>query len=488
MRLTLKNSGTTMSNKAMLRNYINEIRQGNVSAEEALKKAITSAQSLNKKFHFFTTPTYDLAAKQAHDIQHMVQNHREPGTLAGVAVSVKDALCISGIESCAGSAILKGYKPLITATAVTKTINAGGCIIGKTAQDEFGFGGFSVNVGHEFPVPLNPHDTTRSCGGSSGGAACLTAAADFPHVAIAESTGGSIVNPAAFCGVVGLCPTYGRVSRFGLIDYANSLDKIGPVGKNVEDVALALSVMAGHDQNDATSSTLPVEDYAKHATANKIRVGVIKESFGEGSDEAVRENVRAAINKLADAGCKITEVTLPTTYTYGIPSYYLIAMSEASTNLSRYAGILYGASEPLAGGFRDYFSAVRTKHFGTEAKRRILLGTFARMTGWRDQYYTKALQVRQLIIKEYQHAFSTVDVLATPTMPFIAPKFSEIKDMTPLQNYMTDILTVGPNLAGLPHLSVPCAQAKGMPVGLLLTAPHFREDLLFHIGVMHEQA
>ncbi|MBI4017311.1 MAG: Asp-tRNA(Asn)/Glu-tRNA(Gln) amidotransferase subunit GatA [Candidatus Aenigmarchaeota archaeon] len=474
-----------------IRQFVSEIQRGSISAEESIAKAIKSAGSLNKKLKFFITPTFDLAARHAHQVQHLVNNHSDAGRLAGIAVSVKDALCIEGVESCAGSAVLKGYKPLITATAVSKTIASGGCIIGKTAQDEFGFGGFNTNVGQGFPVPLNPHDSLRSCGGSSGGAACITSAADFPHIAVAESTGGSIVNPAAFCGVVGLCPTYGRVSRNGLIDYANSLDKIGVMGRCVDDVAIALEIMAGKDSNDHTSSSVPVGYYGSHAVSprRQLKVGIVKESFGEGVDERVVKNVRDAIKKVTDAGVQTAEVSLPLAFNYGVPSYYLIALSEASTNLARYNGLLFGATEKLSSdskGFRDFFASVRTKYFGAEAKRRILLGTFARMAGWRDAYYTKALQVRQLIIQEYQRAFSQVDVLVSPTMPFIAPKFSEISQMSPLQNYMADILTVGPNLAGLPHMSLPCGTVEGMPVGIMFTAPHFREDMLIHAGGMHE--
>ena len=473
-----------------IREFVSEIQKGSISAEEAVAKAIKSANELNKKFRFLINPTFQLAAQQAHQVSHLVHTHNNPGKLAGIAVSVKDALCIEGIESCAGSAILKGYNPLITATAVTKTISAGGCIIGKTAQDEFGFGGFNTNVGEGFPVPLNPHDTARSCGGSSGGAACLTAAADFPHIAIAESTGGSIVNPAAFCGVVGLCPTYGRISRYGLIDYANSLDKIGPIGKCVDDVAIALEVMAGKDLQDHTSSDVPVDEYSSHAVSprRQLRIGIVKESFGEGVDERVATRVKAAVNKLSEAGAQSIDVSLPITYKYGIPSYYLIAMSEASTNLARYSGLLFGATESLKGEFKEFFSSVRTKYFSAEAKRRILLGTFARMAGWRDAYYTKALQIRRLIIQEYQKAFSQVDILVTPTMPVIAPKFEEISKMTPLQNYMADILTVGPNLAGLPHMTLPCGKTEGMPAGILFTAPHFHENTLIHIGGMHERS
>ncbi len=470
-----------------LRTFVEDIKRGALSCEEIANKAIKQAEVLNKKFHFFVTPTFEVARQRMHVLQHAINNHQDGGKLAGVALSVKDAICTRDVESCAGSAILKGYKPLITATAVERSIGAGGFLLGKTAQDEFGFGSFCTNVCQGFPIPLNPHDISRACGGSSGGAACLTAAADFPHIAIAESTGGSIVNPASFCGVVGLCPTYGRVSRFGLIDYANSLDKIGPIGKTTDDVALAFEVMAGKDDLDHTSSDTPVDTYSVHVSRKKLRVGIVTDAFGEGVDPAIAQRVQHAITRLQEQGVETKEVRLPLTYKYGVSAYYLIAVSEASTNLARHAGILFGASVPLQGSYHDFVTRVRTQYFGAEAKRRILLGTFARMAGWRDAYYTKALQVRQKIIEEYAGVFSQVDALVTPTMPFIAPKFDEIKNMTPLQNYMADILTVGPNLAGLPHMTLPCGTVKNMPVGILFIAPHFKEDTLIHLGAVHEQ-
>jgi len=418
------------------------------------------------------------------------------GKLSGIAISVKDNICVKDVQATAGSRILEGYKPPFDATVVARARVAGGVIIGKTSQDEFGFGTFSTNSG--FKVPKNPHDPTRACGGSSGGAAGLTAAwpdsdkTGIPHIALGQSTGGSISCPASFCGVVGLTPTYGLVSRYGLIDYANSLDKIGPIAKNVKDAALLLSVIAGYDQRDQTSIDLKKEDYTKYVDqpVKGLKIGVPKEYFGgsgagaEGIDKDVEKKVWNAIKELEELGATYHKVSLPSTK-YVIAAYYIIATTEASTNLAKFCGMRYGASLPIdgsSGSFNEYFSKVRSKYLGKEAKRRILLGTYARMAGYRDAYYLKALKARTIIINEFKSAFKNADLLAAPTMPVIAPKFSEIKGMTPIQQYMMDILTAAPNLAGLPMLSVPIGTSKGMPVGLHLMADHLQEGKLIQAG------
>jgi len=408
------------------------------------------------------------------------------GRLAGLPVSVKDCICTKGIMSTAGSRILEGYIPPFDATSVARLKREGVEIVGKTSQDEFGFGTFSTNCG--FGIPKNPIDPLRSCGGSSGGAAGLVKALDYPHMALGESTGGSISCPAAFCGVSGLTPTYGLVSRYGLIDYANSLDKIGPMGKTVDDVALMLSVIAGYDQMDQTSIEKKQEDYTKYlkdANLKGMKIGLPEEYFSEGVDEKVKEKVMDAAGKLEKLGATVGECSLPTTQ-YSISAYYIIATAEASTNLARYCGMRYGRDEAVEGEFNEYFSKVRGKYFGREAKRRILLGTFARMAGYRDQYYLKAMKVRTLIINDFKKAFKKFDVLAAPTMPVIAPKFSEIEKLTPLENYMMDILTVAPNLAGIPMLSVPCGDVNGMPVGLHILGDHLQEGKVLRVGKAFE--
>ena len=396
------------------------------------------------------------------------------GRLAGFAVSVKDNVCVKGMPSTAGSKVLEGYMPPFDATVVAKCRLEGAAILGKTAQDEFGFGTFNVNT--PYNVPLNPHDTERSPGGSSGGAAVVTAVADFPHLAIAESTGGSISCPASFCGVVGITPTYGRTSRWGLIDYANSLDKIGCMGRTVRDAALLLSVISGPDRYDSTVLHAQVEDYVAQAgePVEGLRVGVPREYFGEGVDQGVSDVVWGGVKRLEDQGAEVREVSLPFTR-YSLSSYYIIAMAEASTNLAKYCGLRYGLHLPLEGSFDEYFSAVRSVGFDDEAKRRIILGTYARMAGYRDAYYLKALKVRTRVIEDFRRVYRDVDVLAAPSMPVVAPRFDEIAELEPIQHYMMDILTVAPNLAGVPMVSVPCGESDGMPVGLHVMADYLGE-------------
>tara|TARA_Y100000310_G_scaffold345531_1_gene466086 strand:- start:20003 stop:21286 length:1284 start_codon:yes stop_codon:yes gene_type:complete len=401
-------------------------------------------------------------------------------------VSVKDCICTKGIPTTAGSQILNNYLPRFDATVISKIKKAGGSIIGKTAMDAFGFGSFSVNVGLDKKVPLNPFDKNRTCGGSSGGAAGITQILDENHVALAESTGGSIACPAAFCGVVGLTPTYGRVSRYGQIDYGNSLDKIGPMAKTVKRCVEILNIISGADGKDATCID-KTKDFLTliGKPINKLKIGIIKEAFGKGVDAEVATKVREAI---ASLGLKTETVSLPLTMKYGIPVYYLLSMTEASTNLAKLCGLRYGQENKVEGkSFNDYFAEVRSKHFNKEAKRRILLGTFARMAGFRDAYYIKAAKIRTLIIKEYTDLFKKYDLLISPTMPIIAPTFAEIKKLTPLQNYMMDILTVGPNLAGLPHLSVPCGFVNKMPVGMLIIANHWDEKTMIQLGHAFQQ-
>jgi aspartyl-tRNA(Asn)/glutamyl-tRNA(Gln) amidotransferase subunit A len=421
--------------------------------------------------------------ERAHRINHRYRafNHvaesleaEDGGRLAGVYVSVKDNVCVKGMPSTAGSKVLEGYMPPFDATVVAKCRLEGAAILGKTAQDEFGFGTFNVNT--PYSVPLNPRDTERSPGGSSGGAAVVTAVADFPHLAIAESTGGSISCPASFCGVVGMTPTYGRTSRWGLIDYANSLDKIGCMGRTVRDAALLLSVISGPDRYDSTVLHAQVEDYAAQAgePVEGLRVGVPREYFGEGVDQGVSDVVWGGVKRLEDQGADVREVSLPFTR-YSLSSYYIIAMAEASTNLAKYCGLRYGLHLPLEGSFDEYFSAVRSVGFGDEAKRRIILGTYARMAGYRDAYYLKALKVRTRVIMDFRRVFEAVDVLAAPTMPVVAPRFDEIAELEPIQHYMMDILTVAPNLAGVPMVSVPCGESDGMPVGLHVMADYLGE-------------
>ena len=433
---------------------------------------LTRAREIDERYHTFIT------------IADSLETEGE-GRLAGYAVSVKDNVCTEGMQTTAGSKILEGYVPPFDATVVAKCKAEGASIIGKTTQDEFGFGTFNVNT--PYSVPLNPHDPERSCGGSSGGAACLTAVADFPHLAISESTGGSISCPASFCGVVGITPTYGRTSRWGLVDYANSLDKIGVMGKTVEEAALLLSVISGPDDYDSTVAQVPQEDFTGNLvdSVEGIKVGVPDEYFGEGIDDGVSDQVWRAIKRFEEMGAQVTKVSLPHTGV-SLASYYIIAMAEASTNLAKFCGSRYGLHLPLEGNFDEYFSKVRAEGFSDEVKRRVILGTFTRMAGYRDAYYLKALKVRTRVIEDFKEAFSDVDILAAPTMPVVAPRFDEIAELEPIQHYMMDVLTVAPNLAGIPMISVPCGDVGGLPVGLHLMADHLQEGALIQAAHAYE--
>ncbi len=412
-------------------------------------------QKINKEYNCFNTIC---------NIQE-----KKTGKLKDLKISVKDCICIKDIESRAGSKILEGYKPVFDATVIEKVKKEGAIIIGKTSQDEFGFGSFSTNT---YNIPKNPYDKTRVCGGSSGGAASATALLDN-HVAIAESTGGSIACPAAFCGVYGYTPTYGLISRYGLIDYGNSLDKIGLMAKNIKDIKRVLETIKGYDEKDSTS----IKDNLKKDTKVK-KIAVIKESLN------VNPEIRDIVLKyVKEKYGEYDEISLPITNKYGLACYYIIAMAESSTNLAKFCGMRYGASLELKGNFDEYFSKVRTKYFEKESKRRIMLGTFARMAGYRDAYYLKAAKVRTLIINEYKKAFKKYDLLISPSMPVIAPKFSEIDKLNPLDVYMFDNLTIGPNLAGLPHLSVPIGKIKNMPIGLMIIGDHLNDYKVIENGM-----
>jgi len=475
----------------MIKEFISKAQSGEIDIVEHTHKILEEAKKINKEYGYFTAITDDLAlqnAKKAKEESKKEKSIRR--NLLGVPLSVKDAICIKDVETTACSRILEGYKPVFNATVIEKCLMNGAVIIGKTVQDEFGFGGFSVNAGKGYNAPKNPFDRERSTGGSSGGCAGFTQKTRFTHVSLGESTGGSIAEPASFCGVVGLCPTYGRVSRYGLLDFANSLDKIGPIAKSVEDAAVLLGAIAGHDENESTSSPNPAEDYAGFAgkPVKGMKIAVIKEAFGDGVDKNIEDNIWLGIKKLEKEGAGYEEISLSFPIKYGIPAYYLLSSTEASTNLAKYCGMRYGKHELLKGNFDEYFTKVRSLNLGDEAKRRIMLGTFARMAGYRDAYYIKALKIRAKMILEYKKALSKFDALLTPTSPVLPPKFSDIEKLTPLQQYMLDVLTVGPNIAGLPHISIPTGSHKSLPIGTMLTGDHFCEDKLIQLGSALEQS
>lgn len=465
-----------------VKEFVKQVSNKEIDIVENTHKVIEESKKINKEYNYFTTISEKEAIEQAKDLKKDKDTQNKK--LLGVPISVKDCICVKDVESTASSRILKGYKPVFDATVIKKLKEQGAIIIGKTIHDEFGFGTFSINVGLDLKIPKNPFDKQRSCGGSSGGAAGITQKASFPHIAIGESTGGSIAEPASFCGILGLCPTYGRVSRYGLIDYANSLDKIGPMGKNISDISTANEIISGYDPNDSTSLNVPVDKFKDEN--KKLKIGIIKEAFQEGVDKEVDKKVWEGIKTLESQGSKYEEISLSLPIKYGLATYYLIATSEASTNLAKLCGMRYGMTEKLDGNFNEYFTKVRSKHFGEEAKRRIIIGTFARMAGYRDAYYIKAMKVRTKIIEEYKKAFKKYDILVSPTVPILPPKFSEIEKLTPLQNYMMDIPLVGPNLSGLPHLNVPVGFEKDLPVGMLVIADHLKENTLLQAGKLFE--
>jgi aspartyl-tRNA(Asn)/glutamyl-tRNA(Gln) amidotransferase subunit A len=390
--------------------------------------------------------------------------------------SAKDNLCTKDFQARAGSKILEGYRPPFDAEPVRRLRNVGGLLLGKTNMDEFGFGTFSTNSAHG--VPLNPFDPERACGGSSGGAASAAAMIEG-HVALGVSTGGSISCPASFCGVVGLTPTYGRVSRYGLIDYGNSLDKVGLLSRHVSAIERFLPVISGPDPRDPTSCCQKPLDMGKTRSGP---IAVPKECLA-GVDPAVLETFNHAMEHIAvELGREIVQVDMPS-LKFAMPAYYVLATTEASTNLARYSGMLFGVPETeYHQHFNDYFSGVRTECFGEEAKRRVLLGTFCRMVGFRDKYYLKALSVRHSIIQEYEAVLKDHAFVASPTMPIVAPRFDDIRSMKPVEVYLTDFLTLPPNLTGLPHISMPCGYVGHMPVGMQFVTPHWEEGALVQIA------
>jgi aspartyl-tRNA(Asn)/glutamyl-tRNA(Gln) amidotransferase subunit A len=412
-----------------------------------------------------------------------IDTHADAGNplppLAGVPVAIKDVMVTSGVRTTAGSQILDNFIPAYDCTAVARLESAGAVILGKLNCDEFAMGSSNENSAY-YPVH-NPRDKSRVTGGSSGGSAAAVAA-EMAVATLGSDTGGSIRQPASFCGVVGLKPTYGRVSRYGLIAFASSLDHIGPFANTVKDVALILHTIAGRDPMDSTSADLPVPDYVAELEKpiKGLKVGVAKEYFGSGLDPEVRSAVEAAIQKLAELGCEITPVSLPHTE-YAISTYYIIATAEASSNLARYDGVRYGFRAKST-TLSDMYRKTRDDGFGMEVKRRIMLGTYALSSGYYDAYYLKAQKVRTLLTKDFEEAFKKVDVIAAPTSPSPAFRLGEKID-DPLAMYLADIYTVTANLAGIPGISLPCGESKEkLPIGLQLLGRHFDEATLLRVA------
>jgi aspartyl-tRNA(Asn)/glutamyl-tRNA(Gln) amidotransferase subunit A len=440
----------------------------------------------NPQLNIYLSLTKERAMEQAARVDAMAAKGDPLPPLAGIPVGIKDVMVMKGAPSTAGSKILEGYHPPYDCTAVKRLDAAGAVLLGKTNCDEFAMG--SSNENSAYGPVRNPVDPERVPGGSSGGSAAAVAA-NMAVATLGSDTGGSIRQPASFCGVVGVLPTYGRVSRFGLIAFASSLDHIGPFAANVRDAATVLGVIAGHDPRDATSSTVPVEDYAAESDipVKGMRIGVPKEYFAEGLDAEVRSAIEKGIAALETAGCQVKAVSLPHTK-YAVPTYYLIATAEASANLARFDGVRYGYRSPHAETLAAMYSHSRDEGFGAEVKRRILLGTYALSAGYYDAYYLKAQQVRRLLAEEFLRAFAQVDAIVTPTSPVPAFKLGE-KTGDPLAMYLADIYTVTASLAGICGVSVPCGATRaGLPVGMQVLARHFGEGTAFRVARAVEMA
>jgi aspartyl-tRNA(Asn)/glutamyl-tRNA(Gln) amidotransferase subunit A len=428
----------------------------------------------------YLTLCQDRAQQQANRIDDLVGRGEALPPLAGVPIAIKDVMVTKGIRSTAGSRILQNFIPPYDCTAVARLQAAGAIVLGKTNCDEFAMG--SSNENSAYGPVRNPRDKSRVPGGSSGGSAAAVAAGTAV-AALGSDTGGSIRQPAAFCGVVGLMPTYGRVSRYGLIAFASSLDHIGPITKTVKDAAILLRQIAGRDPMDSTSADVPVADYEQEIERpiKGLKLGVPKEYFGEGLDAEVRAAVEAAIQQLAADGAEVVPISLPHT-SYAIPTYYVIATAEASANLARYDGVRYGYRTARPRTLSEMYRKSRDEAFGAEVKRRIMLGTYALSSGYYDAYYLKAQKVRTLLARDFEAAFRQVDAVVTPTTPTPAFKLGEKTD-DPLQMYLADIYTVVGDLVGVPGISVPCGQAKsGLPIGVQILGKHFDESIVLRLG------
>jgi aspartyl-tRNA(Asn)/glutamyl-tRNA(Gln) amidotransferase subunit A len=463
-----------------------EIVAGRTKAAELAAGYYERIEKINPRLNVYLSLTKERALEQAARVDALAAKGDALPLLAGIPVGIKDVLVMKGAPATAGSKILKGYKPPYDATVVTRLEAAGAVLLGKLNCDEFAMG--SSNENSAYGPVRNPVDPERVPGGSSGGSAAAVAA-NMAVATLGTDTGGSIRQPASFCGVVGVLPTYGRVSRYGLIAFASSLDRVGPFAGNVRDAATLLGVIAGQDARDATSSPAPVDDYAAESDkpAEGLRIGVPDEYFAEGLDAEVRAAIEKGIDALRAAGCTIKRVSLPHTK-YAIPTYYLVATAEASANLARFDGVRYGYRSPASDTLSDMYSHSRDEGFGAEVKRRILLGTYALSAGYYDAYYLKAQQVRRLLAEEFLRAFADVDAIVTPTSPVPAFKLGE-KSGDPLAMYLADIYTVTASLAGICGVTVPCgATAAGLPVGMQVLGAHFKEATAFRVARAVEAA
>jgi aspartyl-tRNA(Asn)/glutamyl-tRNA(Gln) amidotransferase subunit A len=464
----------------------NAVQERNTTAVALAEAHYAHIQKEDGQIGAFLTLSRERALQQAERMDRIVAEGRPLPPLGGVPVGIKDVMSTRGVRTTAGSKILDKYVPPYDCTAVAKLETAGAVILGKMNCDEFAMGSSNENSG--FHPVRNPRDLSRVPGGSSGGSAAAVAAG-MAVATLGSDTGGSIRQPASFCGVVGLMPTYGRVSRYGLIAFASSLDHIGPLTRNVKDAAIVLGAIAGRDPMDSTSAEVPVPDYVSELNkpVSGLKVGVAKEYFGDGLDDEVRQAVERAIDTLESLGCEVVEVSLPHT-SYAIPAYYLIATAEASSNLARYDGVRYSLRARGVKTLSEMYRRSRDEGFGTEVKRRIMLGAYALSAGYYDAYYLKAQKVRTLLTRDFDKAFQKVDAIVTPTCPTAAFRLGE-KSNDPLSMYLADIYTVTADLAGIPGISIPCGPTREkLPIGVQILGKHFDEATILRIAHAYEQA
>jgi aspartyl-tRNA(Asn)/glutamyl-tRNA(Gln) amidotransferase subunit A len=462
------------------------LSKGDVTAESVASAFLKAIREREPKVRAFLHVDEANALEQARAVDTKRKQGEKVGPLAGVPVAIKDVLCTAGQPTTCGSKILKNFVPPYDATVIKKLKQADAVLIGKTNMDEFAMGSSTENSAYQ--VTRNPWDLERIPGGSSGGSAAAVAACTAP-LALGTDTGGSIRQPASLCGVVGLKPSYGRVSRFGLVAFASSLDQIGPFGHEVADAALLLEVIAGHDPLDSTSVDKPVPAYSRSVEepVQPLTIGVAREYFTEGLDGEVEQAVRGALTVYQKLGAKVKEISLPNS-PHAIAVYYLVATAEASSNLARYDGVHFGHRARQYSDLVDMYCRSRSEGFGKEVQRRIMLGTYALSSGYKDAYYLKALKVRRLIKEDFDNAFAECDVVMGPTAPTPAFRIGEKVD-DPLAMYLSDIYTISCNLAGLPGISIPCGFTKaGLPIGLQILAAPFEEDKLLRIARIYEAA
>jgi aspartyl-tRNA(Asn)/glutamyl-tRNA(Gln) amidotransferase subunit A len=459
------------------------LEKGESSSVELTQAVIDRIVAVDNEVKAYITLTPELALEQAKEADRR-RAAGEDSPLLGIPLAIKDVICTEGVPTTCGSKILEDFVPPYDATVMAHLGSQGAVLLGKTNMDEFAMGSSTENSAYF--VTHNPWDLSRVPGGSSGGSAAAIAA-DECLGALGSDTGGSVRQPAALCGVAGLKPTYGRVSRYGLVAFASSLDQIGPFGKDVADCAILMNAIARYDPRDSTSVDAPVPDYTEALVDDikGMRVGVPKEYFVEGMQPEVEQRVREAVDKLAELGAEVAEVSLPHTE-YSLPTYYLIAPAEASANLARYDGVKYGLSHQ-DGELWDNYKQTRQSGFGAEVKRRIMLGTYALSAGYYDAYYLKAQKVRTLIKGDFDRTFADVDVVVAPTSPTVAFKIGERVD-DPLQMYLSDIFTLSVNLAGICGISIPCGFADGLPVGLQIIGKPFAEETILRVAYAYEQA